>query len=637
MEPVKYQEQFGEFVKQCVMKDGNLLTQETNELFTKDNIKITINFLKAIDNLNKDAKKNKKKTWGIGDIFDGSVFGSDFGLKGDYKNVIIEILLHCNWLMYLCSDRQHKQKQALNYYNEDADKYFETKTEWAIGPTFSGTSLDAMLFILELILEVRNKPQVEGNDYIKKIEKLCNDTNWKNELKWNDKDSISTDAIVNVILFLCDNKKYLPIPAQNKKKLISKKLEDLKESLSDRFRDMSKIDKELYLIREKLKQLGLKDDKGNPLFQETNPFWHPKIRPFWDDSTENLDKQLSDKTLLEYKKAMILYGPPGTSKSYQARKMAEGMIAEALRIQEKNISDAIANLPTTIESHIHILQMHPNYTYDDFIIGKSIGENSKIVVKPGKMLQIIKDIKNDKIPHFVILDEINRVDISRVFGELFTAMETSYREEGVELSVNIKDIPDSEKEGLCIKNDKLYLKVPENLYFIGTMNMIDFSLEQVDFALRRRFLWRLSTYDPKRLDEIISEKVEKEIAGMQEKVENTQTEKSLKEELNNTIVILRDCPDNFSKTCTDLNNEIEWENSLGKSYLIGHAFFSEIVDIVKQVKKWDKAKNILWQVSILPTLEAYCGTMDANMQETFLNNCKKAFIPEPIEEKKKKK
>jgi hypothetical protein len=46
------------------------------------------------------------------------------------------------------------------------------------------------------------------------------------------------------------------------------------------------------------------------------------------------------------------------------------------------------------------------------------------------------------------------------------------------------------------------------------------------------------------------------------------------------------------------------------------------------VKNWGKAKNILWQVSILPTLEAYCGTMDANMQETFLNNCKKAFIPE---------
>ena len=180
----------------------------------------------------------------------------------------------------------------------------------------------------------------------------------------------------------------------------------------------------------------------------------------------------------------------------------------------------------------------------------------------------------------------------------------------------INDIPDEEitelkAKGLIKENDdKLYLKVPNNMYFIGTMNMIDFSLEQVDFALRRRFLWRLSTYDPKRLDEIISEKIRD----------------------NN---ISESIPDNFSETCTDLNNEIEWENSLGKNYLIGHAFFSEIIDIFKQVKDWKKAKNVLWQVSILPTLEAYCGTMDANMQENFLKNCKEAFIPTEPKVKKK--
>lgn len=621
---MKTQEKFVEFVENCVKREDALLTQ-TNKLFTTNNIKNTIEFLKGIktlfDEKNAKAKKeknNRAKTWGIGDIFDGSVFGDDFkDLKEYFANneVIIEILLHCNWLMYLCSDRQHKQNSG-PYKKTGVDEYFKVKTEWAIGPTFSGTSLDAMLFILELILKVKNDTK-DIKDSIQEIEKLCNDVEWKEGLKWKESDekNISTDAIVNVILFLCDNKKYLPIPAQNKKKLISEKLgnlineEEKKEENVQNLDGMSVIDKDLFLIRKKLRKLKVVDS------QKTNPFWHPKIRPFWDDSTENLDKdQLSDKTLLEYKKAMILYGPPGTSKSYQARKMAEGMIADALRIQ-KNISDAIKLLQDTIDSHIHILQMHPNYTYDDFIIGKSI-EDNKIVVKPGKILQIIKGIeKKDTIPHFVILDEINRVDISRVFGELFTAMETSYREEGVELSVNIKDIPDSEKEGLCIKNDKLYLKVPENLYFIGTMNMIDFSLEQVDFALRRRFLWRLSTYDPKRLDEIISEKIYKE--------DNKDSIPSI--------------PDDFSKTCTDLNNEIEWENSLGKSYLIGHAFFSEIVDIVKQVKDWDwdKAKNILWQVSILPTLEAYCGTMDANMQETFLNNCKEAFIPKPEEKKNK--
>ena len=252
--------------------------------------------------------------------------------------------------------------------------------------------------------------------------------------------------------------------------MISDRLNDLIQEKSQQIPTFgNEIDKNLYRIREELKKLKTED--GTPLFQEVNPFWHSTIRPFWDDTTEKLDnEQLSDRTLLEYKKAMILYGPPGTSKSYQARKMAEGMIAEALRKNSANISEAISSLQNTLDSHIHVLQMHPNYTYDDFIIGKSI-DNGKIVVKPGKMLQIIKGIDTeDKIPHFVILDEINRVDISRVFGELFTAMEASYRDKGVELSVNINDIHEDEIKGLqdkgMIKDGKLYLKVPKNMYLV---------------------------------------------------------------------------------------------------------------------------------------------------------------------------
>lgn len=534
-EKTLYHEEFAKFVDSCIISDKTLLTT-TEELFTKENLKDTKDFLKAIKPLfdikneearkqNKQAKKKIVKTWGIGDIFDGGVFSEFFKdvKNNEIKQIIIEVLLHCNWLMYLCSDRQHKQ--ASNLYKKDTDKYFKVNTEWAIGPTFSGTSLDAMLFIVELILKVKENTENKNiTDNIKKIENLCNDDEWKKDLKWNDQDhksTISTEAIVNIILFFCDTTKYLSIPAQNKKKLISDKLKDLiKEKSQQAPAFGNEIDKTLYQIREELKDLKTED--GTPLYQEVNPFWHSTIRPFWDDTTEKLDnEQLSDKTLLEYKKAMILYGPPGTSKSYQARKMAEGMIAEALRNNSANISEAISNLQKTLDSHIHVLQMHPNYTYDDFIIGKSI-DNGKIVVKPGKMLQIIKGINTeDKIPHFVILDEINRVDISRVFGELFTAMETSYRDKGVELSLNISDIPKEERSELerkgLINDGKLYLKVPNEMYFIGTMNMIDFSLEQVDFALRRRFLWRLSTYDPKRLDEIISEKVEEEITRIQEK------------------------------------------------------------------------------------------------------------------------
>ena len=343
-----------------------------------------------------------------------------------------------------------------------------------------------------------------------------------------------------------------------------------------------------------------------------------------------LSNELSDEVLLEYKKAMVLYGPPGTSKSYQARRMAENMIAKALKNANTNINECLKNIDTIFKQHIHILQLHPNYTYEDFIIGKSItvdkNGGTKISVKPGKLLKIIAGIESgDGLPHIIILDEINRVDISRVFGELFTAMEPAYREKGVELSADISQIEEEDKNGLNLdkETNRIYLKVPQNMYFIGTMNMIDFSLEQVDFALRRRFLWRLSTYDEKRLEDILSEKVEK-------KIEEITDDSNTKEKYRNR-------PDNYVDCCNKLNNIIEWESNLGKDYLIGHAFFAEIVDIFEQVKDWDVAKNILWQISILPTIEAYCGTMDANSKESFIGKCNDAFFPKPKQDKNIKK
>ena len=230
-EKTLYHEEFAKFVDSCIISDKTLLTT-TEELFTKENLKDTKDFLKAIKPLfdikneearkqNKQAKKKIVKTWGIGDIFDGGVFSEFFKdvTNNEIKQIVIEVLLHCNWLMYLCSDRQHKQASSL--YKEDTDKYFKVNTEWAIGPTFSGTSLDAMLFIVELILKV--KPTGESNsktveEIIGEIEGFCNDGEWKATLKWKDTDrkSISTAAIVNIILFFCNTEKYLPIPAQNR-------------------------------------------------------------------------------------------------------------------------------------------------------------------------------------------------------------------------------------------------------------------------------------------------------------------------------------------------------------------------------------------------------------------------------------
>ena len=590
---------FNRFIETCVIGNGALLTK-TTDLFTKGNLSITAEFLEEVHKYNKGINEknknneNKEITIGIDEIFSKKVFAKkEFENFSDNVVSIVEILLHFHWLMYLGSDKLNKKKYD-NYIdnisedNKSVIDYFYTKHNvyWAIGQTLSGFMIGVMCFIVKLILGFKS----ENNPDFKKFFI----DNFNKELKWKNGDKVDAcSSITNIILYMCDDNTYLPIPA-----------EDTKVKILAGFGEFSEGGN-LCSIREIIwKNFPvLKDDKA--------PFWNSYIRPIWDTTLVNEDSdKLSDATLLKYKKAMVLYGPPGTGKSYQARRIAEDIIAQ--KMMEKGLEyymKGVANYDV-FKKHIHPLQMHPNYTYEDFICGKTIVENG-IVPQKGWLMRLIDDIEKKRegkeeyseLPHIVILDEINRVDISRVFGELFTAMESSYREEGVELPVSE------------LANEKWRLRVPEDLYFIGTMNMIDFSLEQIDFALRRRFLWKESTYDEKRLIEILYQNTQNLIKD--EKVEG------------NVKDIIREAPvpDDYVKNCTNLNNIITNKDGLGESYKIGHAFFAEIIDIFRSIPDWTKARKILWQISICPTLEAYCGTMDYSVKDKFIEKCKSVFLP----------
>jgi 5-methylcytosine-specific restriction protein B len=136
------------------------------------------------------------------------------------------------------------------------------------------------------------------------------------------------------------------------------------------------------------------------------------------------------------------------------------------------------------------------------------------------------------------------------------------------------------------------------------MNEIDFSLEQLDFALRRRFIWELADYDSDSLEQIITSRLSDDLS---------------KNNIGNIS--------NFIECCDNLNKTIEGHNLLGKEYHIGHAFFAEIAEIIKKhpTNDFKKSKSILWQISILPTLEAYCGTMDSSEKKTFIEKCKASY------------
>lgn len=305
---------------------------------------------------------------------------------------------------------------------------------------------------------------------------------------------------------------------------------------------------------------------------------------------------------------VILYGAPGTGKTYS--------VFRSLRFICMGDS-----------SSYEILQLHPSFTYEDFIEGiKPKGvENGNIrfeLVNGVFKNFCIEAKKNPEKEYYFVVDEINRANLSAVFGETLSLLEKDYRHNGTskdnlirtQYSSLIKDLikEDKEKyEHLAYDYDPdegVKFGIPKNIFFIGTMNDVDKSIDTFDLALRRRFKWIR-----KDCDYYVIEK---------------ETRHKRKYEFSNI--------DKYVENCKKLNEYISKELGLGKSYELGHSFFMKMSDIAKSKEITDKNAKALFNLYLHPTLKEYLRSVftESELDEK-LNEALKIF-QEKLENDKKK-
>ena len=270
--------------------------------------------------------------------------------------------------------------------------------------------------------------------------------------------------------------------------------------------------------------------------------------------------------LLKENHNIVLTGAPGTGKTFMAHAIAKEM--------------------GCAKDEMCFVQFHPSYDYTDFVEGLRPIEKSDGQVgferKDGVFKEFCKKaVKNiadsEKSVDFVfIIDEINRGEASKIFGELFYAIDPGYRgKTDKRVKTQYQNlIPESD-----VFADGFY--VPENVYIIGTMNDIDRSVESMDFAMRRRFTWKEVTP-----------------ADTQSMLDSLP------------------CADEAKKRMNMLNDVIANTDGLGAAYMVGPAYFLKLGNNGGDFER-------LWKMNLEPLLREYLrGYGDA---KDIIDKCEKAY------------
>jgi 5-methylcytosine-specific restriction protein B len=413
--------------------------------------------------------------------------------------------LNANPKIWSISNHTEGQRQTYTTHNEKGNKrriykYFEAAKEGDLIIGYESTPTKQIKAIYEVTKGIHNTANGEEIEF-ELVEKLEIPVHW-NDLKNN-------AALQHCEVFINNQGSLF--------KLTEEEYDIIREII-----DNKNIITEKLLQSSNIKKYKFTDDSDKPFISEVD--------------------FLQTVALLKRKKNIILQGPPGVGKTFIARKLAYEIMQE--------IKDA----------NIEMVQFHQSYSYEDFIQGLRPTQKGGFDLRDGIFYSFCqRALAHPDRPFFFIIDEINRGNLSKIFGELMMLIEADKREEKFALKLTYAE--DEE--------DRFY--VPSNLYIIGTMNTADRSLAIVDYALRRRFAF--ITLQPDYGNNFRSFLASKGLsAGMVEHI---------------------------CSAVTKVNSKIKEDINLGEGFQIGHSYFCTFITNEDENKWW----NEILSFELKPLLE----------------------------------